>query len=229
MTFDKYTTEASFYPAVATLPPFILLNYYFLQTFLSGLLTLMLGLVIEGVSVGVVFIFLLMEVNRFLSKMILENRLFQNELTMTTTEFLLYKDHTYSEAHKTKIRKKISQEFKVKLPLKSEEVANESSARQRIAEAVSLVRARMKGGRLLLQHNIQYGVARNLIGGSLLAALISLVDFHIFLNVFPNQTAAVIALIFIFLYGALILFSKQILYAQGKQYAKILFQEYLTS
>jgi hypothetical protein len=229
MSFDKYTTEARFYPAVATLPPFVLLNYFYLHTYLSGYFTILISLVIEGVSVGLVLIFLLMEINRFLSKMILESRYFKNELNMPTTDILLFKDATYSEEHKKRIRNKISQEFAIHLPSKREEVDNEPKARQKIAEAVSLVRARMKGGRLLLQHNIHYGAARNLIGGSFLALLISLIDFYLFFKISPNAPAAGVALVFAFLYGSLILFSKQILYEHGKQYAKILFQEYLAT
>jgi hypothetical protein len=170
-----------------------------------------------------------MEVNRLLSKMLFERWYFNNELMMPTTDFLLFKDRTYSADYKNKIRNKISTDFDTTLPSKHEEQTNELSARQKIAESVALVRARMGRGRLLLQHNVHYGIWRNLIGGACIACTISTLDFLIFVLVSPNQIAAVISLIFIFLYGSLIAFSKYILAAQGKNFAKVLFQEYLAS
>ncbi len=229
MGFDKYTREARFYPAVATLPPFILLNYFYLQTYLSGFVNTLLGLVVGVVSMSIVFIFLLMEANRFISKMILEKRYFNDELMMPTTNFLLFKDGTYSEDQKNRIRKKIYEDFAIALPSQHEENTNERSARQKIAEAVSQVRAKMKGGRLILQHNIHYGAARNLIGGSFIALTVSLLDVFVFMTLSPNHTAATVSLVFVLFYGTLIALSKYILSALGKSYARVLFQEYLSS
>jgi hypothetical protein len=226
---DRYMIEARIYPAIATLPPFILLNYFYLQLYLSDFINTTLTLAIGGISVSIVFVFLLMEVNRLLSKMVLERRYFKNELTMPTTDFLLFKDGTYSEDYKNKIRNKISAEFGAKLPSKREENTEELSARQKITEAVSFVRTKMKSGRLLLQHNIHYGMARNLIGGAYIALLVSALDFIIFMLVSPNQIAAVISLILICLYGSIIAFRKYILTAHAKYYARVLFQEYLAS
>ncbi len=229
MGFDKYTREARFYPAVATLPPFILLNYFYLQTHLSGFVTILLGLVVGEVSISIVFIFILMEANRFISKMILEKHYFHDELMMPTTNFLLFKDGTYSEDQKNRIRKKIYEDFAITLPSQHEENADERSARQKITEAVSQVRAKMKGGRLILQHNIHYGAARNLIGGAFIGLTVSLLDMVFFLTLSPNHPAAIVSLVFVLFYGALIALSKYILSAQGKSYARVLFQEYLSS
>lgn len=228
MKFDKYNREARLYPAIATLPPFILFNYFYLQFLVPGLVNVLLGLVVGEVSVSVVFIYLLMETNRYISKMILEKHYFKEELMMPTTNFLLFKDNTYSEAHKNNIRKKVFEDFAISLPSIKEEEVNEKSARQRITEAVSLIRAKMKNGRLILQHNIHYGAARNFIGGSFIALAVSLLDIYLFTTILPNQTAMVVSIIFALFYGALIVFSKRILSSQGKYYARVLFQEYLS-
>jgi hypothetical protein len=217
------------YPAIATLPPFVLLYYFYLQVYLSDFVNTTFALVIGGIPISIVFIFLLMEVNRFLSKMLFERWYFNNELMMPTTDFLLFKDRTYSADYKNKIRGKISADFDIELPSTHEENTDELSARQKITESIALVRARVKGGRLLLQHNIHYGMWRNLIGGACIACIISLLDVTIFMLVSPNQIAAVISLVFFFLYGSLIAFSKYILTVHGKNFAKVLFQEYLAS
>ena len=226
---DRYEQEALLSPALATLPPFVLLTYYYLQILLSGFMFALFGIVLGEISLSFVFVKLLMEVNRYIAKMLVENKQFKNELMMPTTDFLLYKNSTYSEDHKSKIRNKIRADFDKTLPSKREESTNELSARQKIVEAVSLVRGKMKGGRLILQHNIHYGFTRNLIGGAYLALFVSTLDFYIFMLVAPNQIASVISLLFIILYGSILVFKKQILNALGKNYAKVLFQEYLDS
>ncbi len=227
--FDPYDQKARLIPALSTLPPFILLNYFYLHLLLGDFVFALFGIVIGEVSLAIVFVYLLMELNRFISKMLVEKRQFNNELLMPTTDFLMYSDPTYSENHKNNIRNKISQEFNVTWPTRRGETADELSARQSISEAVSLVRAKMKGGRLILQHNIHYGLARNLIGGAYIALVVSTVDFIIFMLVSPNQIAVAASLFFVFLYGSLIVFRKFILSELGKNYAKVLYQEYLAS
>src|SRR5215204_1074328 len=215
MLFDRYTREARLYPAIATLPPFLLLYNFGLHQYISSFVSLALGLVIGGVSVSIALIFLLMEVNRFISKMILEARYFQNEQKMPTTNLLLFKDNTYSDEHKKQIRKKIQEDFGITLLSKHDEAENETRARQRITEAVSMIRTKMKEGHLILQHNIHYGAARNLIGGSILAFIVSIIDVVWFGWFVPNQIAIVLSIVFAAIYGTLIALGKYIVMKQG--------------
>ena len=229
MVFDKYTREAKLYPAIATLLPFLLLYYFALEEYLSGFVDTVLSLAIGGVTIAIALIFLLMEANRFISKMMLEKRYFDSELMMPTTNLLVFKDSTYSDDHKERIRKKIYADFGKQLLSKREEADNETLARQLIAEAVSMIRAKMKGGRLILQHNTQYGAARNLIGGSYIALGVSIVAMATFLWVAPNPIAVVLSLVLCVIYATLIISGKYIMTNLGTYYARVLFQEYIGS
>jgi len=226
---DQYDQKAKLYPALATLPPILLLNYFYLQLLLGDFIFAMLGVIIGEVSLAVVFVYLLMEINRFIAKMLIEKRQFNNELMMPTTDFLLYNNSAYSAEYKNKIRMKIAHEFKFVWSSKQAEVTNEFATRKSISEVVSQVRTKMKKGRLILQHNIQYGLARNLIGGAYIALIVATLDYIIFMLISPNQIAAIISFLFIIIYGFIIVFRKYILSELGKNYARVLFQEYLAS
>jgi hypothetical protein len=226
---DEYEQKARLYPAILTLPPFLLLNYYYLQFLFGDFIFATLGIIFGEVSLATILMYFLMEINRFISKMLLEKTRFNNELIMPTTDFLLHKDTTYSHEHKNKIREKMSQEFQICWLSRTEENRNEFSARQQIVERVSRIRAKMKDGRLILKHNIHYGFARNLIGGSYVALLMSTIAFGLFMMVAPNQIAALISFIFVLSYGTLIVLRNFILSELGKNYARVLFQEYLAN
>jgi hypothetical protein len=228
MPFNRYTIEARFYPAVLTLPPILTLYFFALQPYLADFVGMISALVVGGVSLSIVFIYLVMEVSRFIAKL-LEARYFQNELMMPTTNLLLHKDHTYSDDHKNQIRTKINREFQKELPSRSEETTDEMAARQRINEAVAMVREKVHDGRLVLQHNIHYGFARILVGGSLIACAVSVLNIIVFLAIAPNNIVALISVGLTVLYGAVLVLGKYIVTHQGNRYAKVLFQEYLAS
>ncbi|MEK7074382.1 MAG: HPP family protein [Patescibacteria group bacterium] len=145
---------------------------------------------------------------------------------MPTTNFLLFSDTHYSNEYKQQIREKILKDFGITLLSKEQEEKDEMAARKRIVEAASLIRGKVKDGRLLLQHNIEYGFARNLIGGSVIAfptALIGVVLFYFFsYKVLPFVVLTVSATIYL----VLIIFSKKIMDVFGVAYAKVLIQEY---
>jgi len=56
------------------------------------------------------------------------------------------------------------------------------TARKKIVEAVSIMREKVMDGHLLLQHNIEYGLWRNLIEGSTFALLISIINCYILMT-----------------------------------------------
>ncbi len=147
---------------------------------------------------------------------------------MPTTEFLLHKNKEYSEQFKEKIYQKIKSDFGIQLTSIAEEQKNEISSRHLIAEAVSLIRDRVKNGRLLLNRNIEYGFIRNLIGGSVIAVVVSLISLLIFSFFDKNIVAMLVSSLFIFLYAVPILFSKTLIKKHGDRYARTLFQEYIT-
>src|SRR5690606_34652102 len=120
-------------------------------------------------------IFLLVQINRFLSKELFQKLFFKDEINMPTTNFLLKSNNELEKSIKLKIEDKIKTKFDITLLSSIEESAEETRARKLIAITVSQIRNVLRDNSLLLQHNIEYGFFRNLIGGSFLAFVISLI------------------------------------------------------
>ncbi|GBE16457.1 hypothetical protein BMS3Abin15_00274 [bacterium BMS3Abin15] len=228
MIFSKYGINARIAPAILCAVPFLVLYYWYLSPYLSGMFSFFGDLkIISDISFPVLLIFLLAQINRHVSKVLFQKFYFKEELYMPTTNFLLYSDNHYTKQYKDDFRDKVFTDFNIKLPKEPEEMKNELFARQRIVEAMSLVRKKCEKSKILLQHNIEYGFFRNLIGGSVIAAPLSLI-FTIYCYVFIHNTTATISLGLCFiLFSLLILFSKNLITEYGKAYAKILFQEYI--
>ncbi len=227
MKFDKYTIIARIFPAIITLIPIIIFttscNIDYLNSYFNNLLQVK---IVGNISISVALLYFLAQLNRFLGKYIFEKSLFREELNMPTSVFLLFSNGTFSLNYKNQIRKKIKQDFKIEMPTQDDELINLEESKRRIVEAVGLIRQKVKNGRLLLQHNIEYGFARNLVGGSIISILISIIDtiyFYIIQNNFICMISLVLAILFLFI----ILFNKAILNRLGNQYAKRLYQEYL--
>ena len=126
-----------------------------------------------------------------------------------------------------KIHEKIQAEFGLQMYGPEAEESDHMLARRTIVEAVTLIRARVKNGRLVLQHNIEYGFIRNLIGGSAIAVFIALFDMVLFGKFVPNAIAYYLSLGFTVAYFLLILLGRFLIQRYGVRYAKILIQEYL--
>jgi hypothetical protein len=168
-----------------------------------------------------------MQLSRFMSKRFLQDNFFQNELHFPTTEYLLYSNNKYSVDYKKKIRSKIKDDFNIDLSSRREETINENEARKKINEAVGLIREKVRNGRLLLQHNIEYGFIRNLIGGLVIAIPFSLFDFFFF-TLQKNMIAIIISGIAFLIYFIFLTFGKTILKYYACNYADRLYYEYLT-
>lgn len=183
--------------------------------------------VVANVTVSGVCLYFLSEISRFFGKNVFERLFFKEELKMPTTNFLMYSDKTYSSHHKSRIRKKIFDDLKIEIPLSDEEKKNPEEARKRIVEAMALIRKKLHENSFLLQHNIEYGIMRNFIGGTLIGLPISLLGAFL-----TYKTSSIAFVIFIGLsitYIIFIIFSKFIIEFYGKSYAKILYREYLGS
>lgn len=74
---------------------------------------------------------------------------------------------------KEKLRAKIKEKYYIELYNQIDESQNLATSRKRVAFAVSQIRNSMRDNSLLLQHNIEYGFFRNLIGGCILADFFS--------------------------------------------------------
>lgn len=229
MTTNSYYLKARLFPTVLTsIPAIILYNKFVAVLYHDRLENIYVALpTITDVIFSGAIIFLLVQINRFLSKEIFQKVYFKDEINMPTTNLLLKSNNELEESIKQKIEDKIKTKFDISLLSLIEESAEEPRARKLIATTVSQIRNVLRDNTLLLQHNIEYGFFRNLIGGSFLAFLISLIilfSSHFFGDT-PTRNLGVILTI---IYFIPIILSKVIIDRYGKYYAKILYEQFLT-
>lgn len=225
---DSYTINARVFPAALSAIPIFVLNYFFLHSYVGNFLESLLGIKWMGeITISLILTYFLAETGRFIAKELYEKIHFKDELSMPSTNFLLHSDSTYTAEHKKKIHSKIFSDFGIQVCSVQEEMGDGQKARKTIVECVSMIRGKVKDGRLILNHNIQYGFARNLIGGSVIAVFVSIINLYIFGYFIPNMTAFWISLFLALAYLAVISIGKTIMSKYGMRYAKVLFQEYL--
>jgi len=209
--------------------PIVLFQYYYSNTYLADLSEAIFKVRFVGpITLPIALIYLFTQVNRFIAKEVFEKRIFKNELYMPTTNFLLYANSEYTAGYTRDIHIRIREDFGIRLAALRQEQQDEVSARKKIVEAVSLIRNKTRGSELLLQHNIEYGFARNLIGGSLLAFLLCLFDAAFLKFVAHADSAVPVSLVLAGIYLAPVLLAKPIMERYGNLYAKLLIQEYMS-
>ncbi len=178
-----------------------------------------------GLSAAIIF--LCVQINRLVAKEIFQRLYYREELFMPTTNHILLSNNFYDSAIKTKIREKIQNKFDIALPDIQEEQGDTDRARKVIAAAVSQIRIALKGNSMLLQHNIEYGFWRNLIGGCVLAIAFSLLTYF-----FAKQNGwdgiKTIGIICFVIYLMPVLLSKYIIKRFGLYYSKILYEQFLS-
>lgn len=228
MKFDQYFLYARILPAIITAIPLILFHHFYINSELSGFLNKVWTFRIAAeITMPLVFIITLAFINRIISKMIIEEKRYASETKMPTTEILLFKCTPFGQDYLTQIHKKITKDFKINLLSKNDERHDETDARKRIVQGVSRIREKVKGGRLLLQHNMEYGFFRNLVGGSIVALFVSLLSVGFFCFFYPSSLAFWLSIIEFVIYGSIVTFHGKILDMLGHLYAKRLIQEYM--
>jgi len=225
---NKYYIKARLLPAILTSVPLISFYYYILKPLIGNNLNEIIPLIphFGDISITIAVMFFLIQVNRFLSKEFLQRYYFSDELKMPTTEFLLFSNLEYSDDFKGKIREKFFDKYKVRLSNVTEERADEQTARKKIKEAVGLIRVTLQGNEMLLNHNIEYGALRNLLGGCFHAILFS-IGLIIFKYYEPtNPPNLFYPIILLVTYSLLLILSRWLMKRYGENYAKILYQEF---
>lgn len=224
-----YFYRARLFPAVITsIPMLVFLNnviavkYHDALTKIYDVLPLIAHL---GLSAAIVF--LCVQINRLLAKEIFQRLYFKEELFMPTTSHLLFNNTHYLGSIKNKIRDKISSKFDISLPNAQEEEQDEIKSRKLIATGVSQIRIALKGNAMLLQHNIEYGFWRNLIGGCVWAVIFSGAIFFYGMH-YQLQDLKTIGIICFVIYLVPILVSKLIINYYGRYYSKILYEQFLS-
>ena len=228
MAVNTYYLKARLFPTVLTsIPALILYNKFITSLYHDKLEKIHTALpTITYVTFSGAIIFLLVQINRFLSKEIFQRLYFQDEINMPTTDFLLKSNNELESSIKQKIEEKIQLKFGITLINSLEEAIDEKRARKLIATSVSQIRNTLRGNAMLLQHNIEYGFFRNLIGGSFLAFLISII-LAITCHFSGAATTSKLGWILAAIYIIPILLSKVIIKKYGRYYAKILFEQFL--
>lgn len=217
--FNKYNMEARVFPALITSIPLFLIKHYIINQYFSFSLT---QVIFGDVSILIVLVFLFSQINRVISK-----SLFEVKTAFPTDTALLPSSTTLSQQYRKNLSEKIKEDFNLTLPELREETENEQESKVRIREVVKSIINKVKDGRLLLQHNIEYGFFRNLLGGSVVASMVSFANILIFYFLFSNQTVAITSIILFLMYLSIILLRKKVLNHYSEEYTQVLFREYL--
>lgn len=224
---NKYTLEARTFPTILCAIPIIIFQYFFLSKEMTDFFAHLGNIKWVGdITISVVAMYFLSLVNRILGKDLFEKRLFDDEKQMPTTNFIMFSNDQYSKDYKLKIHCKINNDFELSLADEHEEKVEEGNSRKRIVEAVSLIRRKVGKGTLVLQHNIEYGFIRNIIGGAIPAIIFTAAN--IYLSIDPlRESILILSIITGFVYLLLMILSKYLITRAGTLYARVLIQEYM--
>ena len=183
---DKYDVQARYAPALLCSVPFILLGFYFLNDIDSTFWSSAFGMSIGSLSLSAAMYVLASHACRIVGK-VLEEKIFNNGADFPTTLFLLDGDANFTPERKKMIYSKINTEFGVDL---SGKTSDSPQNRRLIHECVGQIRSKFyKKNEMVLQRNIQFGFAKNLAGGSLIAIIASIVGLAVS-QVVNNSKAA---------------------------------------
>lgn len=226
---NNYYLKARLFPTILTCLPVLVLYYKFITPIYHSKLENIYSILptLTNLMLSSAIVFLLVQINRFLSKEIFQRLYFTNETKMPTTNFLLKSNQEFESSIKIKIEEKIKAKFDITLLSAIEEANDEFRARKLVVSAISQIKNTLRDNALLLQHNIEYGFCRNLIGGSFLAIISSMLII-IFSYIRKDFEIQKIGLILCTIYFIPILFSKLIIKKYGYYYTKILYEQFLT-
>ena len=187
-------------------------------------LSILLPMAIIYAAIG----FYIRELFRYVSKRVFQFKLFQKDDTqMPTTQYLLWHDTKLPREMKTLVRERVFQDYGYMMLTAEEERNNEYEARLNIVGAVGLIRQSLRQNPILEQSNYRYGFQRNLLGGLVCVAILTL-----FIQIFALivgigiSTELMIGLLIVLLQGALAFL--QLREAAGG-YARTLFEVYASN
>ena len=228
---DTYTIYARHFPALLSALPFFVIWFYLSDNFqLKGVTAFILNIKIFGeITVAIVLLYACALVIRELSKCF-QRKYFTDKKAkgFPTTYLMMYSDSTLSDGYKDKYRTLISAQFNFQLLNKGAEQANMDEARKRLNDAADLVKEDIKGGHLVLKHNIWFGFFRNLIGGTIISMPTCIVGILLgSLFECDSATLNLILVVLLVFYLVVFLFRRSILVHNGEAYARKLFAEFV--
>lgn len=218
---NKYARIARVYPAILTGIPIVLLSIPLVNTFLDIVgVNQWIAKIIGNLGFSAVVLYFYSQLVRTLGKFIFEKIYFRDETLFPTTQALHPKGKIFSSDLKDRYYEKVKKEFKINILSASDD----DEIRRMINESVAQVCLKVGKGKLLLQHNIEYGFIRNFCGGSLFGFICSLVGVIIYWNSAP---VFAVYLTLLFSYLVFVVLSKPLISHFGFQYAKVLISEYM--
>ncbi len=228
--FDGYTVYARLLPGVlSALPLFILWFFLARETHWKDLLDYVLGLKFAGaISLSAAFLYFYSQFIRITSKHF-ERKYFTDRRGFPTTYLMLYSDKTFSADYKNKFRERVKRILKLEPLAEDEEAAQGREAINRLNEAFNHIRLKVGSGKLVLQHNIWYGFARNLIGGAIFASIFCVADIVLGYFVFRDSMLVIVSGVLLVVYVAILAFHKPILFQNGEAYARQLISEFMAT
>ena len=224
---SEYTLKARIYPTILTSLPLILLSNALLEYEVKDWLNSSEYATLFGKgSVSLAVVFLLAQINRFIGAEVIQRMLSGDELNFPTTRMLMSNNPLISDELRASLLSKIKKKMGYEIPT-SIDAESESSVRRLIADCVSQMREKTRGNKLLLQHNIEYGFARNLVGGCLVAALVSGLNMWLYEHQLLTELSYKISTAYCVISTITVVFSPWVLERYGIKYARLLFQTYL--
>lgn len=229
MTVSTYYIKGRLFPTILTVIPLLIFVNAIVTTLYYDTLKQIFNVlpIITHLGLSAALLFLMVQINRLISKEVFQRFYFEDEIRMPTTNHLLWADTFFDSSVKEKIRSKIQTKFGLVLMTESEESTEESKSRKQIVTAVSQIRNCLRGNSLLLQHNIEYGFFRNLLGGCLIAVFFSIII--LIGGIIKHESSIKLTgVILIIIYFIPILLSKPIIKRFGNYYSKILYEQFLS-
>ena len=224
---SEYYLKARLMPTVITMIPMVTLYIRLINPLVGEVLEPVWDILplLTGVSINVALMFLLVSINRFFSKIIFQKIFYQDDLKMPTTDYLLPDNKDLDKASRNRYYDLILKDFGIEMKKDLKSLKTEQERRIMIARVVGQIRELLRNNKMLLQHNIEYGFFRNLVGGSVLACVFSIaLIIASFLQC--NEMMKVTSIIMLVVYLLPIVFSKPLIKYHGRNYANVLFDQY---
>lgn len=223
--FDGYTIKARYFPSLICLVPFILAKMYIINPWLVNNSSMTwLASYFGDATVSLVLLYILMQTNRTVAKIF-----FENKKSFPTVESLLSTSKETTEPYRASIAKKVQSDFGLSIPTKEEQDQNIEESKKRIWEIIQLIINKVRNGHLVLKCNMEYGFFRNLAGGSLVALISSLALAIISRYLITDLSLYALSLKVALTYFFIMLFAWVFINYYSKEYARVLYREYLGS
>lgn len=223
-----YELYARYFPAILTGIPLLLLGFYLSKDGeIKQLLDYVLSLKFFGyVSLSVILLYFYAQLIRTTSKAF-EQSYFIRQKGFPTTYFMLYSDSTYSDAFKDMFRQRAYELLGITLCTKEEEIADSNEAMKRLNEATKQIILSVGNGILVGKHNQWYGFFRNLLGGCIYGAGVSVINVLLGRFFLVSNVLTTVSLILFVIYIILFLLRKHIIVQHAEAYARQLVAEFM--